>query len=296
MPTLSDMVTEVTQHLTGWGVDREGAGTLTAAMTVSALTATVSGSALTAGAIEIDDELMDVSAYDANTGIATIPPWGRGSAGSVAAAHAVNARVTTRPRYPRARVKTIINQVIQSLYPILYAVKVDQTIVLSSTKSTYGLPADAISVLHVSYESPVVNDTWLDVTRYRVDKKASVADYPTGSSLEIRAGGFQGRTLKVVYAATPSPLVNLTDDFSVTGLPPGSDDVVTLGAAARMLSGLEASRSDPFTVEQSNRTEVMPPGQASSASKYLMALYSQRLAQEQMRLQHLYPLRLRKAY
>ncbi len=289
------MILEVSVYMANYMSD--SAGTLGVDMAADGLTFTFVGEPFTAGLVEIDDELVAVSGFDQNTGIATVPPWGRAQGGSVAVAHATNAKVTIRPRYPRYWIKYVINQVLSGVYPALFAVLTDETQVVNPTTSTYDMPAGATGILGISYESPSLPDNWIDVSRWTLDKRANLADSPTGSALQIREPMYPGRTLKIVYTGVPSPLVNGSDVYSTTtGLLPGSEDVVTLGAAARLLVGAEVMRAQPSTVEQSNRTEIVPPGAASSASKYLLALHQQRLDQERKRLRQLFPLMLRKAY
>ncbi len=289
------MITEVSSYMANYM--SETAGTLGVDVAVGALTFTFVGETITAGLVEIDDELIAVASFDPNTGIATVPAWGRAQGGSVAAAHVTGAKVTIRPRYPRYWIKYVINQVLNSVHPALFAVKTDETQVVNPTASSYDMPAAATSILSISYESPSLPDNWIDVSRWTLDKRANLGDSPTGSAIQIREPMYPGRTLKIVYTGVPTPLVNGSDVYdTTTGLLPGSEDVVTLGAAARLLVGAEVMRSQPSTVEQSNRTEIVPPGAASSASKYLMALHQQRLGEERKRLRQLFPLMLRKAY
>jgi hypothetical protein len=88
-----------------------------------------------------------------------------------------------------------------------------------------------------------------------------------------------------------------TDDYAaVTGLPLSAADVLSLGVVARMMPALDISRAQLTSVEQSDRSRVVPPNQGINAGKYLMAEFQQRLANEAQALRMQYPARLKRTF
>jgi hypothetical protein len=109
MPTLGDIKGRIKQLLQGYTRNQEQISWLTAPMLVTdtSFTAdlgTVSG--ITRGLVEIDDELLLVNMFNAQTGLVSIAagPNGRGVENTTAAAHSVNAIVTNDPDFPAQRI------------------------------------------------------------------------------------------------------------------------------------------------------------------------------------------------
>lgn len=113
---------------------------------------------------------------------------------------------------------------------------------------------------------------WQRVDGYYVD--------PYDSALRLRSYVLVGRPLRIVYVVRPTRFTIETDDYSVTGLPDTADDVLVLGTLARMTPGVDVSRAQLTSVEQSDRNKVVPNGAGVTAAKYLMAEYQMRLQQE----------------
>jgi hypothetical protein len=99
--------------------------------------------------------------------------------------------------------------------------------------------------------------------------------------------------VQVWYTSQPSTLDSNNENFSdVTGLPETCRDVITLGAAYRLLSYLDAGRINLTSAESDNADTKIPSTAGVSASKYLFALYNQRLQDESARLYGKYPTRI----
>jgi hypothetical protein len=93
----------------------------------------------------------------------------------------------------------------------------------------------------------------------------------------------------VSYTKGPSALVNNSDDFATTtGFPERYVDMVTYGAAWRLLPSYEAGRLQQSSIEATERAPLVPTSAASSASQFFLALYTKRLNEERTRLQRLY--------
>lgn len=295
MPSFSDLVEETLGLLRSWTADQEQVCTLVNAIGTTDLTFGVDQPGqLGIGAVQIDDELLYVSSVD-NVGNATVPAWGRGRDGSTAANHPVGVKVTTTPRYPRFRAKRYINESVTALFPELWAVKLDETLVADPTIVEYAFPDGLLRwVMEIRWKTPSVPITWIPVKHWRFDTRADPTQFPTGVALFVGDVMPPGVTIKTKYAVEPAAMVNDTDDFAgVTGLDPGVADLVQMAAASRMVQATDLSRTQMSTMEASERSTVVPASAAMSASKFLATQYQQRVAMEKRRLLARHPSRFR---
>lgn len=294
MPTLGELVDEVTSILHGYTTDVPAMGTLLGGITATSEELAIDfgdfpGAARPNGVIEIDNELMVVSRYDANTGRATVPAWGRGHGGTQAVIHNAGARVVVRPRFPRKRVAQAINQVTAASCPPLFAARdLDPIDTGSWVKLGYELPSDTIRVLRVDTTDRGPES----VVDRRVLRDWTVRSVAGAKMLEIPAWETH-QVIQITVAADPGRLVNDTDDFAaVTGLSESAADMVIFGALARLSLSAELARQQVSTVEANSRSEKVPAGSGTTISRYYQALYTQRLEAERDRLQQAHPLTL----
>ena len=294
--TFAQMVDEVRANLSGYTLRQDRITNLTnsGGITTSELAIKIGNSEnLAKGIIEIDDELIWVNSFDkANLTLNAIQGFGRGYGGTTPAPHSQNAMVTLTPTFPRVNVKKAINDTINSLYPKLFAVNYT-TFTFNAAQIAYKLPDDARDVLYVSWQTVGPSKEWLPVNRWRIDRMANVAAFDTTKTVNIYEKIMPGRTVQVYYSTIPNDLTNNTDDFaSVTGLPESSRDVVTLGAAYRLLSYLDTGRINLSSAEADINDNKLPSTAGASASKYVFALYQQRLLEESNKLQDRFPIRV----
>ena len=296
MPTFSQLVDEVRANLSGYTLRQDRITNLAnvGGIGVSDLAVKI-GSAdnLAKGIVEIDDELMWVNSFDTtNLTLNVIPGFGRGYGGTTPAPHSENAMVTLTPTFPRINVKKAINDTINSLYPKLFAVN-STTFQFNAAQITYALPDDARDVMYASWQTPGPSKEWLPVNRWRIDRMANVAAFDTTKTINIYEKIMPGRTVQVYYSTIPNTLTNSTDDYAtVTGLPESSRDVITLGAAYRLLSYLDTGRINLSSAEADINDNKLPSTAGASASKYVFALYQQRLLEESTKLQDRFPIRV----
>jgi len=122
---------------------------------------------------------------------------------------------------------------------------------------------------------------------------ANVSAFNTTKTVNIYEKIMPGRTVQVYYSTIPNNLTNSNDDYAaVTGLPETSRDVVTLGAAARLLSYLDTGRINLSSAEADINDTKLPSTAGANASKYVYALYQQRLQEEANKLQDRFPIRV----
>jgi hypothetical protein len=288
MPTLNEMVDEVKANLQGYSLRQDR---ITYVANASGLTTTSteitvgSSSNLAKGLIEIDDELIWIDSFDkANNNLNVIPGFGRGFQGTTAAPHSQYAQVTLSPTFPRNNIKKAINDTINSFYPKLWIASA-YTFTFNASQTTYALPDDAQDVLFISWQTTGSSQEWLPVNRWRLDSMANSATFNSQNTINIYENVQPGRTIQVWYTSTPNTLDANTDDFvDVTGLPDSCKDVVTLGAAYKLLSYLDAGRINLTSAESDLNDSKLPSSAGVAASRYIFALYQQRLNEEALKL------------
>jgi len=243
MATFGSMTDEVVRKLAGFTLRQDRQTHLTATLNATATSITVaSAQNISNGVIQIDDELIYVDSYDRNTGVLTIPPYGRGYNGTSAATHQNGARVIISPTFPSVDVKDAINETLQAVFPDLYTTGT-HTFSFSPAKSTYALPDEVETVLGVAYETTGPSKEWLPVRGYRIDPMANVDSFNSRNSITLLSGVESGRTVQIFYTAAPTVMDADDDDFEiVTGLPASCKDVIILGASARLASFIDPGR------------------------------------------------------
>lgn len=299
--TFDQIVSRVKQQLLGYTRDQASISSLAADMTSTDTTFMVDPSTVTnlsKGLIEINDELILLKSYDRSTGTVTVTAGtnGRGVEGTTPSAHTTNSIVTDDPMYPRARVKEAINDTISATYPDLWVFG-DYEFPKIAARYEYPLPADVEDVYKVTVNTIGPSAVWFPLSSWRFNPSASTTSgqvkptpTPTGKTLQImRDFIVPGRNVRVEYIKKPNTLTNGTDDFvTTTGYPERYIDLITYGACWRLLPAYESARLQQQAIEATERAPLVPTGAGSNASKYYMALYQQRLAEERTRLQRLF--------
>lgn len=301
--TFAQIVSRVKQQLLGYTRDQASISYLTAPMgaaDTSFLVDTETVTNLSKGLVEIDDELILVKKFDRSTGIVTVigglTGTGRGAEGTTPAAHTLDSIVTDDPMYPVSRVKEAINDTIQATYPDLWVFG-EYEFPKIAARYEYPIPAEVEDVYKVTVNTIGPSAVWFPLSSWRFDPMASTTSgqvkptpTPTGKTIQImRDFIVPGRNIRVSYIKKPGTLVNNSDDFStVTGYPDRYIDLITYGACWRLLPAYESARLQQQAIEATERAPLVPTGAGSNASKYYMALYQQRLAEERTRLQRLF--------
>lgn len=299
--TFAQIVSRVKQQLLGYTRDQASISYLTSSMTSTDTTFMIDPETVTnisRGLIEIDDELILVKKYDRATGTVTVlgGTSGRGVEGTTASAHTVNTIVTDDPMYPSARIKEAINDTINGTYPDLWVFG-EYEFPKIAARYEYPVPVEVEDVYKVTVNTIGPSAVWFPLSSWRFDPMASTTSgqvkptpTPTGKTIQImRDFVVPGRNIRVSYIKKPNTLVNSTDDFATTtGYPDRYVDMITYGACWRLLPAYESARLQQMAIEATERAPLVPTGAGSNASKYYMALYQQRLAEERTRLQRLF--------
>ena len=293
MTTLNNLIDDVQLDLSGFTYRQDRTTHLLTSATSSDLVLNVASTEnIGKGIIEIDEEMMWVDSYDRQSNTITIAPYGRGYNGTTAVAHDANAKVVITPTYPRAAVKRAVNDTIQAVYPKVFAVGSTAVSFLAS-RTTYPVPAEAIQILSMAWQSVGPTKEWLPIRQWRWDPLAYATAFPTGRTVSVYDNILPGRTMNIIYSHMPITLTNTTDDFeSVSGLPSSMRDVIIYGAAWRLSSYIDPARisisspaADEFDVKR-------PYGTGANITKQLQALYLQRLEEESLKQKLQYPTRV----
>ena len=304
--TFGQMVDEVLVNLSGYTYQQDRSTYLTAAVTT--LTSPSSSPTILSlgstdnvgkGIIEVDDELMWVDSFDRIANTATIAPYGRGYLGTTATTHAVDAKVTISPIFPRYSVKKAINDTIAAVGTSLLAIK-QTTFTFNPAVTTYEFTnLDIENILTMMWQDIGPSKEWIRIRRWDFDPFADTAtwepDTPTAKVQTVTIGDYitPGRTVKVMYTTPPSTLTNTSDVYeTLTGLPSSSKDVIILGASYRLLAYLDPARASQISPQADEIDARRAFGSANSAARQLFALYTQRLNEEVKAQQGKYPTRV----
>jgi hypothetical protein len=294
MATLAEMVDEVRSSLAGYTLRQDRITYLNSAINTTDLAIQVgSSSNLAKGIIEIDDELIWIDNFNSTTNtLNAAPGFGRGWQGTPPAPHAQYSQVTLTPTFPRTVIKQAINDTINSFFPKLWAIN-STTFTFNASQTTYPLPDDCESIIYASWQTTGSSLEWLPINRWRADPMANVSAFNTTNTINIYENIQPGRTVQVYYTTTANTLDANTDDFAdVTGLPDSCRDVVTLGASYKLLSYVDSGRINLSSAEADLNDTKIPSSAGVASSRYIFALYNQRLTEESLKLQDKFPIRV----
>lgn len=287
--TLSQLVEEILSNLQGFTADSDMVTSLTADITATATTIVVDdASGLSAGIIEIGEELVWVRSVDTTSNTVQTLPSGRGWRGTQAVAHGAGTLVSVSPAVPRSAIVREINNTLRGIYPSLFAVATTQFTYNNNTKWAWDIPAAAINVLDVRWRNPFGN--WVDVKTWSVNNSMNLTDHTTGTALRLE-GVPVGYDVQVVYGKRPVPLTSLVQEWTECGLSDGAKDLLILGAMARLLPALDASRLQVTHAAADELDQPRPLGSAISVAKQYRQDYLSRLAEERDALNRRYPAR-----
>jgi hypothetical protein len=299
--TLAQMMDEVQINLSGYTYQQDRSTYLTAAVTTTTspsssplVLSLASTQDLGKGVIEIDDELLWVDTVDRVANTATISPYGRGYLGTTASTHAVDTKVTVSPIFPRASITKAINDTIHAVGGAIYATK-QTTFTYNAAVTTYEFQDLGIeNILSVSWQDIGPTKEWIRVNRWSFDPFADVSTWGSNSqTITIGDVIIAGRTVKVMYATSPSVFTSTSQDYTTqTGLPASTKDVVILGAAYRLLQYLDPARAAQYSPQADEIDAKRPFGASNTAVRQLFALYTQRLNEERSKQQNQYPPRV----
>lgn len=293
MPAFGALIDEVISNLYGH-VGFPATGTLVGDVDDDTLELAIDfgdnpGAARPNGLIEVDRELVAVSRFNPQNGVATIAGrWGRGQRGTTAAPHAAGSMVTVNPRYPRQIVGNAINDALTEAADTIYGVRdLDPIVIDARPDLGYPLPADTLRVLRVD----------LETTGGPRPHRHSIRDW----TLRVYAGSRELQldrcesysTVHVTVATLPGRMIAETDDFATTtGFAESAKNLAVYGALSNLVLAGEAARLQLISPEANNRADKVPAGSATALARLYKALFQQAKQAEQVRLQQAFPIQL----
>jgi hypothetical protein len=287
--TLGTLIQEVLSVLQGYTADSDQVTSLSAPIGATDTTFTVDdASGLSAGIVEIGDELVWVRSVDTASNTAQTLPSGRGWRGTQPTAHAAGELVSVSPTVPRSAIVREINNVIRALYPSIYGVGTTEFTYLNLLKVAWDIPAEVESVIDVRWRDPIGN--WQPVRHWSVENSLDATDHTTGTALRV-IGVPSGFKVQVVYGKRPTVLTSLTQEWTDCGLSGGSKDLLILGAIYRLLPALDVSRLSVSYAPADELDQPRPLGSALTVAKQYHQDYLARLAEERDALNRRYPAR-----
>jgi hypothetical protein len=299
--TLAQMMDEVQINLSGYTYQQDRSTYLVSAVTTTTspsssptILSLGSASDLGKGIVEIDEELLWVDSVDRVANTATISPYGRGYLGTTASTHAVDTKVTVSPIFPKESIKKAINDTIHAVGGAIYATK-QTTFTYNAAITTYSFSGLSIeNILAMSWQDIGPTKEWIRIKRWDFDPYADVDTWGNNTqTVTIGDVVIAGRTVKVMYATSPSVFTASNQDYATqTGLPESTKDVVILGAAYRLLQYLDPARAAQYSPQADEIDAKRPFGASNTAVRQLFALYTQRLNEERAKQQNQYPPRL----
>ena len=291
MITFGEMTSQVQAHLRSFVRDQEQSTHLTKSVGVDDRKFSVADPSLVArGRIELDSELIWVDSSSKSDNSLMIPPYGRGMDGTMATPHEAGTRLIVAPLYPRKFLQDTLNQVIRQMGAELYGV---ETVVNSEGKGplthdsfTYEVPDYVRDVLSVTVNDPNYDDDRVVYLRdWTFDKNAPQTVSRSGKALYLYDEWIPlDMELTITVSRDPITLTLDNQYFSETTLPASSEDLPVLGAAARLLASSDTYGVQTRSVEAAAVTSKVPVGAAQEQSKYLQALFTQRMDEERLRL------------
>ena len=243
----------------------------------------------TGSVIEIDYEQMLVMAVASST-LTVLRGWNS----TTAALHTAGTPMYVEPRFPRQAILNEVRQELRAIPRSIYKVvtttlnfpaNINQIDLAGATGEVYRvLETERKSFDGVGYPSFNL------VTR--LIRNQDTADYASGYSVQIDRGRFykQDVDVRITYAKTldTATITTTTDLQTTVGLPISAEDILTFGAASRLMYDKEALRLD-FTRQGQSRNALEVPVEtyAKQAQRWRMEA-DRRSSEESRRLLDLY--------
>jgi hypothetical protein len=162
----------------------------------------------------------------------------------------------------------------------------------------YDLGTDnVLGVMAVRYQIQGPSLSWplMENYQWRLERNADLTDFPSGTAIRVDAG-YSGRPIQVVYKCgftqLPDP-PDVTVNLSTIGLHVEAWDIPPIGSAINIQTGVDIERTRLDTqgdARKGDEVAVQSPGLATRA---LEKAWTDRVNEEQSRLQAMYGIRFR---
>jgi hypothetical protein len=242
---------------------------------------------------EIDSEQLYVWSSNAATKTLVVE---RGFNGTTAAAHATDAVITSRPRFPKQQMLDALNAEIDDLSSpangLFRVVTADLTYNGSDRQINLTGATNVIDLMEVRlrYQS----DDYPIIRGVRLQRNLPTSDFASGIAIVFDESVMAG-SLRVTYKAPFTRLSSLTDDITTVGnVPATCEDILELGVILRMMNGREIKRNFIESQGDTRRSDEVPAGATRDSLSNLQRLRRERIVAEAARLMRQYATVLRK--
>jgi len=280
------------------------------------------------GYLSIDLEVMYVESWNGTT--VTVS---RAYQGSTAVAHTTSALVYCNPKFTKFDIGVAINDDLRDLSsPENGLYRVDSTAITANPVfqgyDLGDLPNNFLDVLSINYRIAPPTHNFPAIRNWRVQRQlndaAGTADsiFPSGQGIQFYEPGWPGLPIYVMYSAPFIPLVNLTDDVTMTpvnnlslqdapynyggvvplsggvpvklaNLPSTAIDLPVLGAQINLMASREIKRNFIEGQPDSRKAQDVPAGATNASIRALQMQRQERIDAEADRLARQYNVRLR---
>lgn len=292
--TLGELIQKIGHALNGFDSSKDSVAELTTAIDSDDLTLTLDAesNSVGRGIYEVDMELMRVKSWDATSSTATLYSFGRGYRGTNPAPHEAGVEVRINPAWPNVTIARAINEAIEEMYPQIYAVVTETTVVDSTVSPGLLLEGEPAAILAVFVQDDSFDDAWTLETRWDFNKERSEDGY------DLVMGGLypDDTVVKVIYAARPglfSLTGALTQDFvQKTGLQDRHEGLLLLAVAYKLAPFIDVSRLSHLAAEARSDADAKSSLTGASTARLLYSMFKSRLDQEAQILAQEHPIRL----
>lgn len=216
--------------------------------------------------------------------------------GSEAAAHAIGDLVLIHPTWSNWDIAQAVNDELHALSAPTNGLFRIQSVDFDYQPAVQGYDlaglTDYLDIWRVRHDTSGPENDWPVLRRsdWTVDRAADTTDFASGTGLVLHVPAEAGQKVRVSYKATFDELTALDDDVeAVSGLHAQAHEILSLGAAIRLLGGLEAQRAYTTTQADTRYAAEVPPRTAAAAIVPLVEQREERIREEQSRLARQFP-------
>ena len=249
----------------------------------------ISSSIVKGVVIEVNAELMYVTSITSTT-VSML----RGYAGSTAATHTANDIVRVSPKFPTHRIISSLNDDLSDicspangLFQMRAATFIYNGGVAGYNLDTSGFVVDSIYEVTHAAVGALANEP--EIISWRLKRNRDTDSFASGNALILYDGAIPGRTVRVLYKSSLTPITDSTTPLADIGLQTTAYDLPPLGAAMALMTTRPIRREFLDAQGTSRMAEEVPPGAISASFRDLMGRRRARLEAETARLVAQYP-------
>jgi len=249
----------------------------------------VSSSIVKGVVIEVNAELMYVTSITSTT-VSMI----RGYAGSTAATHVANDIVRVSPKFPTHRIISSLNDDLSDISSPAHGMfqMLTTTFIYNGGVAGYDLDTGANvvdSVYEVTHAAVGILANEPEIISWRLKRNRDTDSFASGNALILYDGAVPGRTVRVLYKSSLTPITNAATPLADVGLATTAYDLPPLGAAMALMTTRPIRREFLDAQGTSRMAEEVPPGAISASFRDLIGRRQARLEAETARLVAQYP-------